>query len=363
MSRANRELRESRRSSLRRLSLVGASAAAVLSATVALPHAHAAPAPDPLTAAAAGQLAADISARLGPSAAGAYYDPANQRLVVNVLNETAAAQVRAAGAESRIVQHSLASLDAARAALKAKAGLPGTAWAMNPKTNQVQVTVDSTVRGEQLKRLNSVVASLGSRAAVTRTPGEFRPLIAGGDAIWGEQGRCSLGFNVTKGGKPYFLTAGHCTKPIPTWSDKQGGEEVATSENASFPGDDYGLARYTAEVAHPSEVNLYNGSRQAITKAGDATVGQLVRRSGSTTRLHGGSVTAVNATVNYREGRVEGLIQTNVCAEPGDSGGALFEGDTALGLTSGGNGDCMRGGTTFFQPVTEALQKTGTQIG
>jgi streptogrisin D len=52
-----------------------------------------------------------------------------------------------------------------------------------------------------------------------------------------------------------------------------------------------------------------------------------------------------------------------VCAEPGDSGGSLFDGDTALGLTSGGSGDCASGGETFFQPVTEALSATGAQIG
>ena len=56
-----------------------------------------------------------------------------------------------------------------------------------------------------------------------------------------------------------------------------------------------------------------------------------------------------------------GLIRTNVCAEPGDSGGALVSNPgtgtrvTALGMTSGGSGNCTSGGTTFYQPVTEAL--------
>jgi len=73
-------------------------------------------------------------------------------------------------------------------------------------------------------------------------------------------------------------------------------------------------------------------------------------------------VTAVNASVRYAEGTVSGLIQTNVCAEPGDSGGALYSGSTALGLTSGGSGNCTTGGTTFFQPVTEALSVYGATI-
>ena len=49
-------------------------------------------------------------------------------------------------------------------------------------------------------------------------------------------------------------------------------------------------------------------------------------------------------------------------AEPGDSGGALFDGSAALGLTSGGSGDCSSGGETFFQPVPAALSAEGASI-
>ena len=87
-----------------------------------------------------------------------------------------------------------------------------------------------------------------------------------------------------------------------------------------------------------------------------------MKRSGSTTGVHSGTVTALNATVNYAEGTVTGLIRTNVCAEGGDSGGSLFAGTKALGLTSGGSGNCTTGGTTFFQPVTEALSAYGVSV-
>jgi hypothetical protein len=66
--------------------------------------------------------------------------------------------------------------------------------------------------------------------------------------------------------------------------------------------------------------------------------------------------------VNYAEGTVTGLIRTNVCAEGGDSGGALFSGSVALGLTSGGSGNCSSGGTTYFQPVTEVLSRYGVSV-
>ncbi len=109
-------------------------------------------------------------------------------------------------------------------------------------------------------------------------------------------------------------------------------------------------------------MNVYNGTSRDITRSGNAFVGQSVQRSGSTTGLRSGSVQGLNATVNYQEGSVFGLIRTNVCAEGGDSGGALFAGNTALGLTSGGSGNCRSGGTTYFQPVTEALNVYGMSV-
>ena len=77
-----------------------------------------------------------------------------------------------------------------------------------------------------------------------------------------------------------------------------------------------------------------------------------------------GTVTALNVTVRYSHGggTVNGLIQTTVCAEGGDSGGPLYDGSKAIGLTSGGSGDCTSGGTTFFQPVTEALSAYGVTL-
>ncbi|KOU09437.1 streptogrisin [Streptomyces sp. NRRL F-5755] len=351
-----------RRITQRRAVLAGAGALALATtATLSLASANAAdgPAVKQLTPAAATALASQLSGH----AAGSYYDARAKKLVVNVVDRKAADAVRAKGAEARMVRHSLAQLDAARATLKQRATIPGTAWAMDPRANKVVVTADRTVSGAKFDKLNKVVKSLGSKAELRRTAAKFTPFIAGGDAIWGSSSRCSLGFNVTKGGQPYFLTAGHCGNAVKSWSDKQGGQEIAGTEDSKFPGSDYAIAKYTADIAHPSEVNTYGGSPQKITKAAEATVGQKVKRSGSTTQVHDGTVKALNASVNYQEGTVEGLIQTDVCAEPGDSGGALYDGDSALGLTSGGSGNCSSGGETYFQPVPAALKAVGAQIG
>ncbi|HEY3263503.1 MAG TPA: trypsin-like serine protease [Pseudonocardiaceae bacterium] len=56
------------------------------------------------------------------------------------------------------------------------------------------------------------------------------------------------------------------------------------------------------------------------------------------------------------------MTRTNVCAEPGDSGGPLYHNTVALGLTSGGSGNCRTGGTTSHQPVTEALSRYGVPV-
>ncbi|MFH8629383.1 S1 family peptidase [Streptomyces lydicus] len=346
--------------------LAGAGAVVLITTALALPHATAAPrpVPDPPTAATAAQRAKQIGSTLGDEGAGSYYDAENHKLIVNVTSESAAAKARGAGADVKIVKHSLASLDAARATLEQHASIPGTSWAMDPRSNKVIVTADRTVRGDRLERLREVTSSLGDRAALRLSSGTLRPLLAGGDAIWGATARCSLGFNVTKAGQPYFLTAGHCTHAVRSWSATQGGPETAVSEGGSFPGDDFGIAKYTAaDMVHPGEVNLYNGSMQRITGVGEAIVGQRVRRSGSTSHVHDGEVLAVDVTANYQQGPVEGLIQTSVCAEAGDSGGPLFEDAAALGLTSGGRGDCTSGGESFYQPVGEALARTGTQLG
>ncbi len=246
--------------------------------------------------------------------------------------------------------------------------IPGTAWATDPRTGRMVITADETVAGATWDDLESTVDAVGRNVAtLRRTTGQFTPFVEGGDAIFAEGARCSLGFNVTTAeGTPAFLTAGHCGVAFDQWSDEQNGAPIATVKEAVFPGDgDFSLVTYDDEATNaPSSVDVGNGQQVQINQAADATVGEQVFRMGSTTGLHDGDVVALDATVNYPEGTVTGLIQTTVCAEPGDSGGPLFTDDgNAVGLTSGGSGDCTNGGVTFFQPVTTALEAVGATIG
>lgn len=348
-------------------------------AAILLPHANAsqdgasggaAAAPKTLKATDASDLASQLAGLLGDAFAGSYYDGENKQLVVNVVpgdDDNVIVRAEKAGAAVREVDNSMTELEAGARTLKSRATIPGTSWAVDPRTNKILVTADSTVTGDKWNRLESTVRSLGSgMATIKRSTGAFRTFASGGDAIFSGGARCSLGFNVTAGdGTPAFLTAGHCGVAAEQWSDAQGGQPIATVDQAVFPGEgDFALVGYDdpATVA-PSEVDL-GDQTLPISRAAEATVGQEVFRMGSTTGLADGQVLGLNATVNYPEGTVTGLIQTNVCAEPGDSGGSMFTRDgLAVGLTSGGSGDCASGGETFFQPVTTALEAVGATLG
>jgi hypothetical protein len=255
------------------------------------------------------------------------------------------------------------SASAITATLSKDASIPGTAWSTQPD-GRIIVSYDNTVTGSKFASLTGVTKQFGSRVTLEKLPGKLTKYISGGDAIYGGQYRCSLGFNVRSGTTYYFLTAGHCGNIASSWYSNSGHTTLlGTTFGSSFPGNDYAIVKYsTSYTNHPGTVDLYNGSTQDITSAANASVGQAVKRSGSTTGVHSGTVSATNATVNYAEGTVTGLIKTNVCAEGGDSGGALFAGTTALGLTSGGSGNCSSGGTTYFQPVTEALSRYGVSV-
>lgn len=334
----------------RRILAYGSAAALVLGTLVA-----ATPAQAGGPAVVADRAAGVIDTLGADRTAGSYWDGA--RLVVNITDSSTASAVRTAGATPKLVSRSAAQLEALMTRLDTH--VVGTAWSIDPASNQVVIDVDSTVTGTRLATLQTAVAGTGGAARINQVPGTFSRLISGGDAIYGGGARCSLGFNVRSATTNYFLTAGHCTNFAATWyANSSQTTKLGDRAGSSFPGNDYGIVRYTnTSISKPGTV----GS-QDITSAGNAFVGQAVKRRGSTTGIRSGSVTGLNATVNYAEGTVTGMIKTNVCAEPGDSGGPLYAGSIALGLTSGGSGNCTFGGTTFFQPVTEALSVYGVSV-
>jgi streptogrisin D len=326
-----------------------------------LPQAHAAEA-QALTPQQVSTLAAQVQQQLGDAhTAGSYLS--DGKLVVTVTDSASAAKVRAEGAVAKLVTRSGAQLKAATDTLDRTARIPGTAWAVDPASNQVVISVDSSVKGAKLAKVQKAAKALGAGARIENVPGTFSLRLSGGQAIYGGGYRCSLGFNVRSGSTYYFLTAGHCGNVASTWySNSSQSTRIGTTYDSWFPGNDFALVKYTTTGTPAGNVSLYNGSYQDIASAGTPSVGQTVYRSGSTTGVHSGKVTALNSTVNYAEGTVTGLIRTSVCAEGGDSGGSLYAGTVAYGLTSGGSGNCSSGGVTYFQPVTEALSYYGVSV-
>lgn len=250
-------------------------------------------------------------------------------------------------------QVSKGQLSAASAAVE-KSGVGGVAWYVDAAADRVVVTADGSVSADDVATIKREAGTAASAIRIQRAPGKFRPLVSAGDAIYGTRFRCSLGFNVVSGSTYFFLTAGHCGKSEKTWYTSANRSTLIGPTIAySFPGDDFSLVRYdNTSLTHPGGYTV-----------ADAVVGETVTRDGSTTGVHNGRVTALNVTVRYQGGgTVRGMIQTTVCAEPGDSGGPLYDGTKALGLTSGGSGDCRTGGTTFFQPVREAVNAYGVSM-
>ncbi|CAL9346450.1 hypothetical protein SUDANB145_00375 [Streptomyces sp. enrichment culture] len=317
---------------------------------------------EPAAPRAAEVTAAGLVSRLGASRTAGHWIGADGRPVVAVTDAGAAAEVRRAGATAKLVTHSMRELKSATATLRSLPRVAGTAWTVDYRSNEVVVRGDSTVSTDDWSEVTDAAEEIGGFVRTERTGGAFTPRVSGAQPILSTAGRCSAGFNVTDGTDDFVLTAGHCGPTGSVWFAD--GREVGATVAGSFPGDDFSLVRYAdGDAGDGAEVvAVGDGKGVRITGTGEAAVGQRVFRSGSTSGLRDGRVTAVDATVNYPEGTVTGLIETDVCAESGDSGGPLFSEGVALGITSGGNGDCASGGTTFFQPVSEALRSLGVRL-
>jgi streptogrisin D len=416
-----------RKDSKRAVLIAGAGTAALALAAITLPYASAGQSetgPRTMSAEAAAAMGTKLADQNESTTAGWFIDSRAKKLVMNVTDEETAERVQSSGAEARLVQNSKAELKKVSDTLANDTSMGGTAWSVDPRTNKVSVLADETVSSSEwntlkgtasgsqmtMKRISGKIQRLngnggqgqqdgpGQQAPGQQAPGEQDPGqqapgdeaqppaddqgqgqgsgqqaagVQGGDAIFAAGTRCSLGFNVQVDGAPGFLTAGHCGNAAEQWtSDEAGAQALGTITDSQFPETDFAIATLDdAQAEAPSSVNLDplgqgQGGSQEITGAAEAAVGMQVQRSGSTTGLSDGEVTGLDATVNYGGGDVvNGMIQTNVCAEPGDSGGAMFAEDKAVGLTSGGSGDCTQGGETFFQPVTAALEATGATIG
>ncbi|MET9291008.1 S1 family peptidase [Streptomyces sp. NPDC003077] len=192
--------------------------------------------------------------------------------------------------------------------------------------------------------------------------------IRGGATLYSGAARCTVAFNVRDhAGATYGLTDGRCvaSAKATTWyADPGRTVPVGSTDRVSFPARNFALIRYTnPDVSYPGEVGPGGGGVIDVVGAASPVVGQSLCRVGEVAGWHCGTVQAVNVSVGYPEGAVTGLFRASLCQEAGSAGGApAISGNTALGITVGGSGDCRSGGTTYLQPVITALAETGTRV-
>jgi plastocyanin len=295
-------------------------------------------------------------------------------ITVNVTTRAAARDLRATGTQARVVEHTAGELNRIHHHLQQHLTIPGTAYAINPATNKVEITTDNTLTDTDRADVDRIAARYGNVVTIDHIDNTLTAMSAGGDGAYPAGQNCSLGFNVQKDGAYYFLTAGHCSegeRGTIWYSGAERQQVLGTEEAGSFPDNDYALVRYQDTPTDTTGVvTNMDGTTTDITTAGTPAVGQAVSASGAVGGLNNGTVTALDVTVNYvhRDGnpvQLNGLIQTDVCSEPGDSGGPLFAGSTAYGTLSSATGYCSNAADqdiSYYQPVTEALDAYGVTV-
>ncbi|RSN39696.1 peptidase [Amycolatopsis sp. WAC 04197] len=287
--------------------------------------------------------ATQVADSLGFASGGVHLE--NGKAVVSVVDGVAERKVRAAGLTAKKVKRSFSALTAVKNELDKIKNVPQTAWGIDTSTNQVVVSIYDSATKATADRVTAAAAKYGDSVRVERRTGKLSLHIAGGEQISSSAGtNCSLGFNVTRDGQPFMLTAGHCTNAGGTWSggDVTGAPVVASNS----PGADTGL------LARPNGTGpgqIVTGQR--ITSAAVPLVGQQIQSHGKTTGTRAGRILAVNQSVNTNVGVINNTFIAEIVTLPGDSGGPAYAGTRGLGTLSGGDDR-----VSFYYPLTLAMQ-------
>lgn len=301
-----------------------------------------------------------LQRQLGASYVGSFVDRSGA-LTVRTTDPAAAGAITQAGARP-VVQKNDPNATKAKLDKSAKAAARSVgAWYVDEQSGSVVVETTKAADAQTFIATSGAAADGVQVKQVAAEPQLLYTLI-GGNAIQNSQGRCSIGFSARSAstGRSYVITAGHCTQLGGTWTGFNG-VTIGGVAASNFPGTDYGAINVNSTATWRPSGQV--AGLTTVTGSTAAAVGASTCRSGSTTGVHCGTIQAKNATVNYGGGNiVNGLTQTNACAEPGDSGGSFTSGAQAQGMTSGGSGNCTSGGTTFFQPVNAALSRYGLTL-
>ncbi|WP_327039309.1 S1 family peptidase [Micromonospora maris] len=300
-----------------------------------------------------------LRTELGADYGGSWLSADGSQLNVAVADPAEAARVRATGAVPKVVERGVGQLDALKTRMDRSAARAQqvSGWYVDVASNSLVVLAQPGAEAAGWR----FVARAGVPRQAVRMATEEQPRlfadVRGGEPFFVGAGRCSVGFAVVGG----YVTAGHCGR-VGARTSGADGELQGVFRASSFPGDDWAFVQVNSNTRVLPEVTDFRGGIARVAGSREVPAGSSICRSGSTTGVRCGTVQARNATVRYPEGLVSGLVRTNVCAEPGDSGGSWISGNQAQGVTSGGSGDCVRGGTTFYQPINEILQRNNLTL-
>lgn len=304
-----------------------------------------------------------VRAVLGDSYAGSWFDAASGTLVAQTTDRAKASGL-GKGVTVRVVSHSRAELDGVKKGIDRFAGKAAPSaingWTVDDRTNSVVVAVNGTKTDAKATAFLSSVKAMHPSVRVVEekhSPRTYADVVGGWPYWINYAARCSVGFAVYGG----FVSAGHCGTPGSTASDGNGAL-LGTFAGSQFPGNDFSYISAAAGVNLWGYVEGYNGYWYYVYGSAQVPQGSGICRSGSTTGMWCGTLLDRGWTINYPQGTVYNLTRTNVCAEPGDSGGSWLSANQAQGVTSGGSGNCSSGGTTYYQEVNPILATYGLTL-
>ncbi|KAL2209529.1 streptogrisin-C [Sarocladium strictum] len=314
-----------------------------------------------------------LRSTLGDAFAGAWLTEDGQTINVAVTDEASAELVNKAGAVPTVQANSISKLEKAMELLnkmeQPQARRDGSSeshsgvatWYIDVVSNKVvlEALANSVADAKKMAHEAGLAESEFDVQVVKEIP-VTAATIVGGDAFFiNGNTRCSIGFSVNNG----FVTAGHCGGAGASTTNSNG-EYLGNFGGSIFPSRDMAWVPTVGGTVLSPYIQGYGSFTPGVKGSNVAPVGASICRSGSTSGLRCGSVTAQGVTINYSEGAVYGATGTNACCQPGDSGGSFFAGDQAQGVTSGGSDFCGSGSNpqTYFQPINDILSQYGVWL-
>ena len=152
---------------------------------------------------------------------------------------------------------------------------------------------------------------------------------------------CSTGFNGTLNGAPVVITAAHCNHMDGVRAAFADGTEFGTFADTKPDNIDSALIKVDKELGERFDNNLVGGEEgkaQEITGTSAPVAGQVACKMGSRTGFSCGKIDETGAHIDVAGQRtIANAFTVDICALPGDSGGVVFSGNRALGISSASN--------------------------